>query len=44
MGVRDDDGVRGSVRGKRIDVEMRAEMRVRAVNRQLSVEFANEIQ
>jgi hypothetical protein len=42
--VGDDDGIRRSVRGRAIDMRMHSGMRNRAINRQLGVEFANEIQ
>jgi hypothetical protein len=44
LGVGDDNGIRRSMRGRAIDMRMHSGMRNRAVNRQLGVEFANEIQ
>jgi len=44
LGVWDDNGIRRSMRGRAIDMRMHSGVRNRAVNRQLGVEFANEIQ
>jgi hypothetical protein len=45
MGVRDDDGVRGNMRGRRLNMmDLRVLMRAPTVNRQLGVEFTYEIQ
>jgi hypothetical protein len=44
LGVGDDNRIRGSMRGRAIDMRMHHGMRIRPINRQLRVEFANEIQ
>jgi hypothetical protein len=44
LGVRDDNGIRRSVRRRAIDMCMHSGVRNRAINRQLGVEITNEIQ
>ena len=44
LGVGNDNGIGGGVRGRAIDVSKRNGMRDRSFNRQLGVEFTYEIQ